>query len=71
MQNALHAPDRNKLHWMKSSTYVDKPWHTFASELSTDPADALAEIIDQVIDVVNTDIAAGDEFVFAARDILT
>ncbi|APD84585.1 hypothetical protein AN480_29880 (plasmid) [Mycobacterium intracellulare subsp. chimaera] len=68
---SMHIERDHKLHWMKSSTYVDKPWHTFASELPSDPVDALAEIIDQVIDVVNTDIAEGDEFVFAARNILT
>ncbi|PBA68826.1 hypothetical protein CKJ76_26065 [Mycobacterium avium] len=68
---SMHIERDHKLRWMKSSTYVDKPWHTFASELPSDPVDALAEIIDQVIDVVNTDIAEGDEFVFAARNILT
>lgn len=56
--------------WLTVSVYVDHPWRVFASDLPDEPSEALADVVDRAVDLVNVDIAERDKFVFAARDIL-
>ena len=56
--------------WLTASTYVARPWYEFASELPAEPVEALAEIVDKTLSIINADLAGRDDFVFTARDII-
>lgn len=55
---------------LKVSVYADRARRVLVPESVDDPQAALAEILDIVLDMINSDIATGDRFTFAARDVL-
>lgn len=55
---------------LKVSVYTDRARRMLLPGSVEDPQEALAEILDAALDMINSDIAASDRFTFAARDVL-
>lgn len=55
---------------LKVSVYTDRARRVLVPELVENPQEALAEIFDIALDLINGEIAVNDRFTFGARDVL-
>lgn len=66
----LSLQTRVPLQWLRTAVYLDYARKVLVPEAVDDPQAALAQILDTALDIVNTEIAERDRFVFEARDVL-
>ncbi|WP_071289808.1 hypothetical protein [Mycolicibacterium llatzerense] len=67
----LHVEESHQTSCLTVLVYVDQPSEVFVLQGDEDPADAIAAIIDEALQLINEEIENRDRFTVTVRDVLT